>query len=80
MISMSRCVDVRRGELRLSRPDTERARGGRVRRPFPSRSGVSVSDFTSRLLGFQQQDYDAPRALRTLFGGEIPRVVQGVRF
>jgi len=28
----------------------------------------------------EQHDYDAPRALRTLFGGEIPRVVQGVRF
>jgi protein-tyrosine phosphatase len=27
-----------------------------------------------------QHDYDAPHALRALFGGEIPRVVQGVRF
>ena len=27
----------------------------------------------------EQNDYDAPRALRAIFGGEIPRVVQGVR-
>lgn len=26
-----------------------------------------------------RHDYDAPRALRAIFGGEIPRVVQGVR-
>lgn len=28
----------------------------------------------------ERHDYDAPRALRAIFGGEIPRVVQGVRF
>lgn len=27
----------------------------------------------------ERHDYDAPEALRTIFGGEIPRVVQGVR-
>jgi protein-tyrosine phosphatase len=27
----------------------------------------------------EQHDYDAPRALEMIFGGEIPRVVQGVR-
>ena len=27
----------------------------------------------------EQHDYDAPAALRMIFGGEIPRVVQGVR-
>ena len=27
----------------------------------------------------ERHDYDAPRALRAMFGGEIPRVVQGVR-
>ena len=27
----------------------------------------------------EQNAYDAPRALRAIFGGEIPRVVQGVR-
>ena len=28
----------------------------------------------------EQHDYDAARAIRAIFGGEIPRVVQGVRF
>jgi len=27
----------------------------------------------------EQHDYDAPAALRTIFGGEIPRVIQGSR-
>jgi hypothetical protein len=27
----------------------------------------------------ERHDYDAPAALQTVFGGEIPRVVQGVR-
>jgi hypothetical protein len=27
----------------------------------------------------ERQRYDAPTALRMIFGGEIPRVVQGVR-